>query len=72
MSGNNFDRGEGVVKRHTKDQYKSINAATFTVLQWIYIDDGAFNFESIEQLKRYVQVIHDNFSHLIIDMHIGK
>ena len=29
------------------------------VLQWLYVDNGAFPFESQDQLKRGVQVIND-------------
>ena len=30
-------------------------------MKCFYIDDGTFNFESREKLKRGVQVIHDHF-----------
>ena len=33
MSDNDIDKGEGVVKSHTKAKYKSIKAVTFTVIQ---------------------------------------
>ena len=39
MSDNDFEKGEGVIKIHTKSQNKSRKALTFTVLQLLYIED---------------------------------
>ena len=61
VSNDYFEKEEGVIKSHTKAQYKSRNTVTFTALQEIYVDDGAFSFESREQFKRGPQVINDNF-----------
>ena len=45
VSENDFENGEGVVKSHTKSQYKPRKSVTFTVLQLLYVENGAFPFE---------------------------
>ena len=49
-----------------------MKSVTFTMLQCLYIDNREFTFELREQLKIGVQVIHNNFSHFGLDIHIGK
>ena len=72
VSDDDFEKGEGVVNSHTKAQYNSRKAVTFTVLQCLYVDDGSFTSESRDQLERGVQVLHDHFSRFGLEMHVGK
>ena len=72
MSDNDFEKGEEVVKIHTKSQCKSRKEVTFMVMQCLYVGDGSFPFKSGDQLKRGLQVIHDHFSCFVLNMHIGK
>ena len=48
LSDDDFKKGEGFVKSHTKSQYKSIKSVTFTVMKFLYIDYGAFTFKTRE------------------------
>ena len=72
VSNDYFEKEEGFIKSHTKAQYKLRNTVTFTALQEIYVDDGAFSFESREQFKRGPKVINDHFSRFGIETHVGK
>ena len=59
MSDDNFEKGKGVVEKHTKAKYNSIKEGTFTVLKGLCVGYGKFVFESREKLKRGLKVIHD-------------
>ena len=71
-SDKDFKKGEGIIKIHTKYQYKSRKLVTFNVLRCILFDNGAFTFEAREQLNKGVQVMHNHFYLFRIDMHVGK
>ena len=72
MSDDYFEKGKGVVKKHTKAKYNSIKAVTFTVLKCLWVGYGKSIFESREQLKRGLKVIHDHFSCFGIKIRVGK
>ena len=72
VSEKDFEKGEGFIKIHTKYQYKLRKVVKFTVLWCILFDDRTFTFEAHEQLNKVVQVIHNHFYPIRIDMHVGK
>ena len=47
------------------------NQSSFQIDNLLYIDDGAFLFESLDDLKSATQTIHDHFSKFGLQMHSG-
>ena len=74
VSDDDFEDGKRniAVKSHVESQFGSKKLETLTVYQCLYVDDGAFPFESREQLKLGTQVIYDHFTRFGLDMHIGR
>ena len=71
-SDEDFENGIGNIRRHKKGQFQSSKLEELTVFQCLYVDDGAFPFNSREQLALGCEVIYDHFARFGLEMHIGR
>ncbi|EJK70147.1 hypothetical protein THAOC_08516, partial [Thalassiosira oceanica] len=71
-SDEDFENGIGIVRGHTPKQFSSSKLDILSVFQCLYVDDGAFPFNSREQLTLGCEVIYDHFARFGLEMHIGR
>ena len=71
-SDEDFENGIGIVRGHTPSQYRSSKLDILSIFQCLYVDDGAFPFNSREQLALGCEVIYDHFARFGLEMHIGR
>ena len=69
---NGFDAGEGIIKSHTPKEYNSTALSAFEIIQCLYVDDGAFIFNTREDMKKGLDLIFSNFARFGLEMHIGR
>ena len=58
-SDEDFENGIGNIRRHKKGQFQSSKLEELTVFLCLYVEDGAFPFNSREQLALGCEVIYD-------------
>jgi len=71
-SDEDFENGIGIVRGHTPKQYQSSKLVILSIFQCLFVDDGAFPFNSREQLALGCEVIYDHFARFGLEMHIGR
>ena len=69
---NDFNTGRGVVRGHNVSQYTLRLLTTFEILQCLYVDDGAFVFETRQDMCKGLQLIHLIFEKYGMEMHVGR
>ena len=62
----------GQILRHKLDRTGLNKGIIFKILQILYLDDGAFVFESRNDLIKGVNVINSLFKRIGMEMHVGK
>ena len=63
---------EGQVCSHTQAMYKSRSLTTFEIFQCLYVDDGAFPFDTREDMIQGMNLIYQHFARFGLEMHIGR
>ena len=71
-SEEDFENGIGIVRGHTPKQFGSSKLDILSIFQCLYVDDGAFPFNSRKQLELGCGVIFDHFARFGLEMHIGR
>ena len=62
----------GQILGHKLNRSGCKEGLTFSILQILYLDDGAFIFESRNDLIRGVKLINSLFKKIGMEMHVGK
>jgi hypothetical protein len=62
---------KGKICSHTPAIFTSKTLTTYKILQYLYVNDGAFPFGSREDLKRGMKLIFYHFGRFGLEMHIG-
>ena len=63
---------DGQVCSHTQAMYKSKSLTMFEIFQCLYVDDGAFPFETREDMIQGLNLIYHHFARFGLEMHIGR
>ena len=72
MTASNTTMIEGKICSHTPKMFNAKTLTAYEILQCLYVDDGAFPFETRENLKRGMELIFHHFGRFGLDMHIGR
>ncbi|KAL7516256.1 hypothetical protein ACHAWF_000038 [Thalassiosira exigua] len=67
-----FVQGKGAIKSHTIAQYQERSLTAVEIIQCLYVDDGAFIFESRNGIEKEENLIYDHFARFGLEMHIGN
>ena len=57
---------------HTPTMFKSKNLTANEILQCLYVDDGAFPFDTRDDLQKGMNLIYHHFGRFGMEMHIGR
>jgi hypothetical protein len=63
---------DGQICSHTQAMYKSKSLTMFEIFQCLYDDDGAFPFETREDMIQGMNLIYHHFARFGLEMHIGR
>jgi hypothetical protein len=66
------DIGKGQLCSHTPKIFRSKILSAYEIFQCLYVDDGAFPFETRESLSRGMTLVYRNFTRFGLKMHIGR
>ena len=61
----------GQVCSHMPGMYKSRSLTSYKIYQCLYVDDGAFPFNSREDMIKGLNLIYHHFARFGLEMHIG-
>ncbi len=64
--------GKGQLCSNTPKMFHSKILSAYEIFQCIYVDDGAFPFDTRESLSRGMTLVYRNFTHFGLEMHIGR
>ncbi len=56
---------------HTPKMFRSKILSTYKIFQCLYVDNGAFPFDTRESLLRGMTLVYRHFAHFGLEMHIG-
>jgi hypothetical protein len=62
---------EGRICSHTPARFRSTKLTAYSILQCLYVDDGAFPFGTRDDLQRGMNLIYCHFAQFGLEMHIG-
>ena len=63
---------KGQLSGHTPKMFKSRTLTAHEIFQCLYVDDGAFPFDSRESLEKGMTLIFHHFAKFGLQMHIGR
>ena len=66
------DIGKGQLCSHTPKMFRSKILRAYEIFQCLYVDDGAFPFDTRESLSRGMTLVYRNFARFGLEMHIGS
>ena len=72
VSERDFAAGKGAIRGHSRSQYTSKSLTAFEIVQCLYVDDGAFVFDTCANLCKGLNLIHRVFGRFGLEMHIGR
>ena len=72
MTSNKEDMRKGQLSGHTPKMFKSRTLTAHEIFQCLYVDDGAFPFDSRESLEKGMTLIFHHFAKFGLQMHIGR
>jgi hypothetical protein len=72
MTASADDMIKGKICSHTPTMFAAKALTAYEILQCLYVDDGAFPFESREDLIRGMNLIFHHFGRFGLEMHIGR
>jgi hypothetical protein len=72
MIAANDDIGNGQLCSHTPKMFRSMILSAYEIFQCLYVDDGAFPFDTRESLSRGMTLVYRNFARFGLEMHIGR
>ena len=64
--------GKAAIKSHSISQYTSRTLSAYEILQCLYVDDGAFVFNTRSDMARGLNMIYNHFAKFGLEMHIGR
>jgi len=72
MASSEDDISTCQLSSHTPKMFKSRLLTAHEIFQCLYVDDGAFPFDSRESLKKGMNLVFDHFARFGLEMHIGR
>jgi len=63
---------EGRICSHTPAMVRSTKLTAYSILQCLYVNDGACPFGTRDDLQRGVELIYHHFARFGLEMHIGR
>ncbi len=63
---------EGRLCSHTPKMFRSKILSAYKIFQCLYVDDGAFPFDTWESLLQGMKLAHKHFACFGLEMHIGR
>ncbi len=72
MASNKDDINTCQLSSHTPKMFKSRLLTAHEIFQCLYVDDGAFPFDSRESLKKGMNLVFNHFARFGLEMHIGQ
>ena len=70
--GSSLTSGKGKLRGHLPKEYLSRDLTAVDILQCLYVDDGAFIFNSRADMTRGLTLLCSHFGRLGLEMHIGR
>ena len=64
--------GKGKLRGHLPKEYLSRDLTAIEILQCLYVDDGAFIFDSRADMMKGLTLLYRHFGRLGLKMHIGR
>ncbi len=64
--------GKGKLRGHLPKEYLSRALTAVEILQCLYVDDGAFIFNSRADMTKGLALLYRHFARLGLEMHIGR
>jgi hypothetical protein len=72
MTAGDEHLADGKICSHTPKMVKSKKLTTYEILQCLYVNDGAFPFDTREDMQRGMELIYHHFARFGLEMHIGR
>ena len=72
MTAANDQIQEDLLCSHTPKMFRSKILSAYKILQCLYLDDGAFLFDTRESLSQGMTLVHRHFARFGLEMHIGR
>ncbi len=72
MIAANDEIQKGQLCSHTPKMFRSKILSAYKIFQCLYVDDGAFPFNTRESLSRGMTLVHRHFVHFGLEMHIER
>ena len=66
------DISKGQLSSHTPKMFKSRLLTAHEIFQCLYVDDGAFPFETRKSLETGMNLVFHHFAKFGLEMHIGR
>jgi len=63
---------DGRICSHTPAMFTPKNPTSYEILQYLYVDDGAFPFGTWRDLQQWMELIHQHFGRFRLEMHIAQ
>jgi hypothetical protein len=63
---------EGQLCSHTPKMFRSKILSAYKIFHCLYVDDGAFPFDTWESLSRGMTLVYRHFARFGLEMHIGR
>ena len=70
--GSSLISGKGKLRGHLPKEYLSRDLTAVEIFQCLYVDDGAFIFNSRADMTRGLALLYRHFGRLGLEMHIGR
>ena len=70
--GSSLTSGKGKLRGHLPKEYLSRDLTAVEIFQCLYVDDGAFIFNSRADMTRGLALLYRHFGRLGLEMHIGR
>ena len=72
MMANGDNMIDGKICSHTPTMFKSTKLTAYDILQCLYVDDGAFPFDTRGNLQKGMDLIYYHLGRFGLEMHIGR
>jgi hypothetical protein len=70
--GPSLTSGKGKLQGHLPKEYLARDLTVVEILQYLYVDDGAFIFKTRADMTRGLALLHRHFGQLGLEMHISR
>ena len=64
--------GKSQLCSHTSKMFRSKILSAYEIFQFLYVDNGAFPFDTRESLPQGMTLVYRNITRFGLEMHIGR